>query len=410
MRLPLFIARRYLFAKKSHNVINIISAISTVGMAVGTAALVVILSVYNGFDDLVRSNLSHIEPDILIVPDSGKVFLPDAAFLGRLAEEEAVASVSCILQENVYISYDGRNGIARAKGVDAAYERPDHPLAQSIVDGAYELHRGTVPEALVGLGLAWRMGINPRFLTGIDIWFPARDRSFSISSPAASLENVKVWPAGIFSVTNDIDNNLIVLPLGQMRELLGYEEEVSALEIRTAEGLSSREFRRLIRDLAGELGPGFRVLDRFRQNEALYKMMRSEKAAIFLILIFVLVIIAFNVFGSLSMLIIEKKEDIGTLRNMGATDTLIRRIFVLEGWMISLLGLVAGLAAGLALVLLQQRFGFVRMPGSFLDAPYPVILKLPDIMITATSVAVIGYLVALLPARRTDSGTDGRNY
>ena len=401
MRLPMFIASRYLFAKKSHNVINIISAISAIGMAIGTAALIIILSVYNGFDSLVRSNLSRIEPDILIVPDSGKVFRPAETFLDRLAGESAVASVACVLQENVYITYDGRNGVARAKGVDAAYDQ-GHPMAECIVNGVFELYRGTVPEAVAGVGLAWRMGINPRFLAGIDIWFPARDRPFSIANPAASLESIRVWPAGTFSVSGDADNNLLILPIGEMRELLGYEDEVSALEIRTAENLSAKEQKRLIRSLSAELGPGFRVLDRFRQNEALYKMMRYEKAAIFLILIFILIIIAFNVFGSLSMLIIEKKEDIGTLRSMGATDTLIRRIFILEGWMISLLGMAAGLFAGIVIVLLQQRFGFVHMPGDFLGAPYPVILQAADILIAATSVAAIGYLIALLPVRRSD--------
>lgn len=399
MRLPLFIACRYLFAKKSHNVINIISAISAVGMAIGTAALIIILSVYNGFDSLVRSNLSHIEPDILIVPDSGKVFRPDAAFLERTADDDAVASVARVLQENVYITYDGRNGVARAKGVDDAYGQ-EHPVAECIVDGVFELYHGTVPKAVAGVGLAWRMGINPRFLAGIDIWFPARDRPFSLTNPAASLESIRVWPAGTFSVSGDADNNLILLPIASMRELLGYdEEEVSALEIRTVEGLSAKEMKRLIRSLSDGLGPGYRVLDRFRQNEAMYKMMRYEKAAIFLILIFVLIIIAFNIFGSLSMLIIEKKEDIGTLRSMGATDTLIRRIFILEGWMISLLGMAAGIVAGIAVVLLQKQFGFVRMPGDFMGAPYPVILQVPDILLTAACVAAIGYLIALLPVR-----------
>ena len=246
------------------------------------------------------------------------------------------------------------------------------------------------------------MGFNPRFLTGIDISFPARDRPFSLSNPAASLESIRVWPSGIFSVSNDVDNNLMILPIESMRELLGYPEEVSALEIRTAENTPAREVKRLIRSLSEELGPGFRVLDRYQQNESLYKMMRYEKAAVFLILLFVLIIIAFNIFGSLSMLIIEKKEDIGTLRSLGATDRLIRRIFILEGWMISLLGMVVGLAVGLVLVFLQHRFGFVQMPGSFFAAAYPVIVKVPDIMITATSVAVIGYLIALLPVRRSD--------
>ena len=405
MHLPLFIARRYLFAKKSHNVINIISAISAIGMAVGTAALIVILSVYNGFDSLVRSSLSHVEPDLLIVPDSGKVFVPDETILDEVRHAHSVATVDAILQENVYLSYDGHNGIARAKGVDRAYEARN-PLTGCLVDGAIDLHKGDIPLALVGSGLAYRMGISPRFLPPVEIWFPARDRAFSAANPAASLQSVKVWPGGLFSVNTDIDNNLMVLPIGQMRELLGYTDEVSAVEIRLEEGTSSRELRRLRKDISRQLGPEFRVLDRYRQNESLYKMMRYEKAAVYLILIFVLIIIGFNIFGSLSMLIIEKKEDIGTLQSMGAEDRLIRRVVVLEGWMISLLGLAVGLVAGIAIVLLQQRLGLVKMPGSFMVAAYPVILKPADIIITATSVAVIGYLIALLPVRRSEVKAD----
>lgn len=401
MHLPLFIARRYLFAKKSHNVINIISAISAIGMAVGTAALVVILSVYNGFDSLVRSSLSHVEPDVLVVPDSGKVFIPEGAAFGWIQDHPSVHTVSSILQENVYLSYDGRNGIARAKGVDKVFEE-ENPLADCIVDGETALWYGSVPKALAGIGLAYRMGINPRFIPAIEVYFPARDRAFSAANPAASLKSVKVWPAGIFSVNTDIDNNLIVLPIDKMRELLGYTDEVSGIEIRLKEDTSAKDLRRFIKDLSGQLGAGYRVLDRFRQNESLYKMMRYEKAAVYLILIFVLIIIGFNIFGSLSMLIIEKKEDIGTLRSMGAEDKLIRRIFILEGWLISLLGLAAGLVIGLAVVWVQRRFGLVGMPGNFMVSAYPVILKPLDIVITATSVAVIGYIIALLPVRRSE--------
>ncbi|MBR1405485.1 MAG: ABC transporter permease [Bacteroidales bacterium] len=401
MHLPLFIARRYLFAKKSHNVINIISAISAIGMAIGTAALVVILSVYNGFDSLVRASLSHVEPDLLVVPDSGKVFLPDEEVFDWARSHPAVATVDGVLQENVYLSYDGRTGIARAKGVDRAYEARN-PLAGCLVDGAIALHKGDVPLALVGSGLAYRMGINPRFLPAIEVWFPARDRSFSAANPAASVNSVKVWPGGLFSVNTDIDNNLMVLPIGQMRELLGYTGEVSGMEVRLEEGTSARTLRKVQKELSARLGPGYKVLDRFRQNESLYKMMRYEKAAVYLILIFVLIIIAFNIFGSLSMLIIEKKEDIGTLRSLGAEDRFIRRVFVLEGWMISLLGMAVGLVAGIAIVLLQQKLGLVKMPGSFMVSSYPVILQPLDIIITATSVAVIGYLIALLPVRRSE--------
>ena len=397
MHLPLFIARRYLFAKKSHNVINIISAISAIGMAIGTAALVVILSVYNGFDSLVRSSLSHVEPDLLVVPDSGKVFVPDEEVFDWARNHPAVATVDGILQENVYLSYDGRTGVARAKGVDRAYEARN-PMADCLVDGALALHKGDVPLALVGSGLAYRMGISPRFLPGIEVWFPARDRAFSAANPAASVNSVKVWPGGLFSVNTDIDNNLMVLPIDPMRELLGYTDEVSGMEIRLEEGTPARTLRKVQKELSTRLGPGFKVLDRYRQNEALYKMMRYEKLAIYMILIFIVIIIAFNIYSSLTMLIIEKKDDIGTLRSLGAPEPMTRRIFLLEGWLISLLGLVIGIVLGVAFVLLQQKYGLIRMPGNYIISAYPVILKASDILWTVVGVALVGYLIALLPS------------
>ena len=397
MHLPLFIAGRYLFAKKSHNVINIISAISAIGMAIGTAALIIILSVYNGFDSIVKSSQSNIEPDILIKPAEGKVFLPEGETFDRLCDNPAVASVSRTLEENVYLSYSGQNGVARAKGVDSTYESVS-PLAGKMTEGKFALHHGSVPMAVAGSGLAYRMGMNPRFLPPIEIYFPSRTRRFSASNPASSLEKEKVWPNGIFSVSADIDNDLILVPIETMRSLLGYDDEVSAIEVRMVPGTSQKDTDRLIKELSTDLGGGFRVLDRYRQNESLYKMMRYEKAAVFLILIFVVIIIAFNIFSSLSMLIIEKQEDIGTLRSMGADDRLIHRIFVLEGWLISLAGLAAGLILGLAAVFIQQRYGIIKMPGSFLIEAYPVILKPLDVILSVAGVALIGYLIALIPA------------
>lgn len=396
MNLPLFIARRYLFARKSHNVINIISAISAAGMAVGTAALIIILSVYNGFDSLVRSMLGNVEPDLLVTPARGKVFVPEGDAYNWLYDQESVASVCTVLQESVFISYDGRQGVAVAKGVDSIYEE-ESPLREHLRDGDFILHRGDVPLACVGAGLAYRMGINPRFVAPVEIYYPSRTRNISLGNPAASIDFVHVYPSGVFSVNNDIDESLFIVPIEVMRELLEYTEEVSAVEIRMAAGTPARELARVQDGLAERLGPDYMVSDRFRQNESLYKMMRYEKISIYLILIFVIIIIAFNIFGSLTMLIIEKDEDIGTFLSMGARPALVRRIFVLEGWLISLLGLVAGLAAGIFFVLAQQTFGFIRMPGNFIVRAYPVILSWTDILITAGGVALIGYLIALLP-------------
>lgn len=399
MHLPLFIAGRYLFAKKSHNVINIISAISAVGMAIGTAALIIILSIYNGFDELVKSTLSNVEPDILITPAKGKVFIPNGETFDRIRQNPLIDEYDLILQENVFVDYDGHQGIAKAKGVDSAFEA-ESPLAGHITNGEFSLHKGQLPQMVVGAGLAYKMGMNPAFLASAELYFPIRDRNFSLANPAASIETVRMRPSGIFSVNQQIDDDLMIVPIEEMRKLLGYEEEVSGVEIRLAEGSTAKEIRSAIKHIQKELGPEFKVLDRFRQNPSLYKMMRYEKAAIYLILIFVIIIIALNIFGSITMLIIEKKDDIETYRSLGATDQMLRRTFTLEGWLISLLGLAAGLVVGIGFSLAQQHFGFIKMPGSFLVNAYPVILQWQDVLATIAGVALIGYIIALLPVRR----------
>lgn len=399
MHLPLFIARRYLFAKKSHNVINIISAISAVGMAIGTAALIIILSIYNGFDELVKSTLSNVEPDILITPAKGKVFIPNGETFDRIRQNPLIDEYDLILQENVFVDYDGHQGIAKAKGVDSAFEA-ESPLAEHITNGEFSLHKGQLPQMVVGAGLAYKMGMNPAFLASAELYFPIRDRNFSLANPAASIETVRMRPSGIFSVNQQIDDDLMIVPIEEMRKLLGYEEEVSGVEIRLAEGSTAKDIRSAIKHIQKELGPEFKVLDRFRQNPSLYKMMRYEKAAIYLILIFVIIIIALNIFGSITMLIIEKKDDIETYRSLGATDQMLRRTFTLEGWLISLLGLAAGLVVGIGFSLAQQHFGFIKMPGSFLVNAYPVILQWQDVLAIIAGVALIGYIIALLPVRR----------
>ena len=396
MKLAPFIAKRYLFAKKSHNVINIISAISAIGMAIGTAALIIIMSVYNGFDSLIRSMLSNVEPDLMITPATGKVFVPEGETYDWIYDQPSVKNMCGVLQEQVFINYDGQQGLAKAKGVDWIYE-DETPLKDHIRDGEFKLHRGDVPLASVGAGLAYSMGINPRFVSPIEIYFPSRTRRLSMANPISSIESIKVWPSSIFSVNNEVDAELIILPIEKMSELLEYDDEVSAVEIRLAEGTDGKELKRLQKEISTMLGPDFKVKDRFQQNESLYKMMRYEKAAIYMILIFIIIIIAFNIFGSLSMLIIEKRGDIETLRSLGAQDRLIRRIFVLEGWMISLTGLAAGLVVGTGFALLQQHFGFIKMPGQFIVQAYPVILSWTDILLTVIGVAAIGYIIALLP-------------
>ena len=397
MRLAPFIAGRYLFAKKSHNVINIISAISAIGMAIGTAALIIILSVYNGFDSLIRSMMSTVEPDLLITPSTGKVFIPEGETYDWIYDQPSVKSMCCVLQEQVFINYDGKQGLAKAKGVDWVYE-DESSLKDYITDGEFKLHKGDIPLAVVGAGLAYEMQMNPRFLAPIEIYFPSRTRKISLANPASAIESIRVWPSGLFSVNTDVDKELMILPIAKMQELLEYENEVSGIEIRLTDNSDTKELKRLQKEISSKLGPDFKVKDRFQQNESLYKMMKYEKAAIYMILIFVIIIIAFNIFGSLTMLIIEKRFDIETLKSLGATEKLIKRIFVLEGWMISLAGLAGGLFLGVLFSLLQQWFGFIKMPGHFVVRAYPIILSWTDVMLTAIGVAVIGYLIALIPA------------
>ena len=370
-------------------------------MAIGTAALIIILSVYNGFDSLIRSMMSTVEPDLLITPSTGKVFVPEGEtydwIYDWIYDQPSVKSMCCVLQEQVFINYDGKQGLAKAKGVDWVYE-DESSLKEYITDGEFKLHRGDIPLAVVGSGLAYEMQINPRFLSGIEIYFPSRTRKISLANPASAIEAIKVWPAGLFSVNTDVDKELMILPIEKMQELLEYDNEVSGVEIRLTDEADTKELKRLQKEISRQLGPDFKVKDRFQQNESLYKMMRYEKAAIYMILIFVIIIIAFNIFGSLTMLIIEKRFDIETLRSLGATDRLIKRVFVLEGWMISLAGLAGGLIVGILFSLLQQWFGFIKMPGHFVVQAYPIILSWSDVLLTAAGVASIGYLIALIPA------------
>ena len=395
MKLPLIFAVRYLFSRKSHNVINMISGIGVAGMAIGTAALVIILSVFNGFNSLVGQSLEASDPDFVIRPASGKFFVPDSAVFAPILDDSRIQRLSSVLEEQVFLSYEGRQSLARVKGIDEAAQE-ESPLQESIIDGAWTFHRGAMSAAVAGAALAHSIGLNPRFVTPFEIYYPSRKENISLANPQASLRKVKALTGGVISVNSEIDSKLMLVPIEAMRELLELETEVSSLEIWVTPG-AGEGFEK---ELQAMIGPDLKVLNRFRQEESIYKMMRYEKLAIFLILIFVVIIIAFNIYSSLRMLIIEKEADMGTLRAMGAPDGTIRRIFLMEGWMVSLLGMIIGLIIGVSLVLVQQRFGIIPMPGNFVVQAYPVSLKISDLLWIASGVTVIGYLMALLPSRK----------
>lgn len=392
MNLPLFIAGRYLFARKSHNVINVISAISAAGMAIGTAALILILSVYNGFDRLIEQNVSDLAPDLLLTPADGSArFVPDSALVDRIARDPRVSSVLFTLEDNVFLTYSDRQGIARAKGVEDGFDAAGK-LDKHIYEGVFQLHKGDRAAAVVGSGLASELGIHTRFIDPLILYYPDRNAGISISNPAAGARSESVLPAGLVSISSDTDKSLVIVPLYIMQSLLGTaDSEVSGVEINLKDN-SRKGVRRFRKDYPSEC----RLLDRYQQQPTLFKMMRYEKAAIFLILLFVVIIVALNIFGSLSMLIIEKEDDIATLHALGATDSLARWIFTLEGWLVSLLGMAVGLVAGIVLALLQQHLGIVKLPGNYLVDAYPVAVKPLDILLTAVAVAITGLVISLI--------------
>ena len=396
MNTTFFIARRYLFAKKSHNVINIISIISAAGIAVGCAALVIILSIYNGFDDLLKGMFESYTPDVVVTPDQGKVFTPAEATLAALAAREDVVSVDEILEETVFIKYGDREAIVTARGVDSTYQDVTG-LTKYISQGEFNLKDGEIDQMVLGSTIAHDLRLGMGFMTPLEVYFPSRTARISLADPTSALKKTNLFPAGIIALEKSFDEQYVYMPIDALRKLLEYDKEVSMLEIRlkpetlTADGTISRQTQK---EIAALFGDGFTVKNKYQQNESLYKMMTYEKLAIYLILLFVVLIISCNVFGSLSMLIIEKQDDIEILRSMGADDRTINRIFTTEGWMISLLGAAAGVLIGVLVCLAQQYFHLVKLPGNFIVSYYPVHIKLLDILIVFVSVAAIGYLMS----------------
>lgn len=398
MHISDFIARRYLFAKKSHNVINVISIISAVGIAVGCAALVIILSIYNGFDSVVRSLGDTWTADLLVTPKTGKVFGGSAAHNAALSSDGRIRTCCGILEENVYVRYGEYTAVVTARGVDSLYVAQTG-LKDHITGGEFSLMKGEIPQAVVGRTIALGLRLNTAFLTPLEVYFPSRSQEVDILNPLNSLHRLNMYPSGVVSLEQGFDSKYMFVPRKVLEDLLEYDDEVSSVEIYlTPDGLDKRgmALREIQQEVEKEYGEGYLVRNRQEQNDTLYKLLVYEKTAIYLILLFIIIIISFNIFSSLSMLIIEKKGDTETLRAMGADDKTIRRIFVREGWLISLVGIAAGIFVGLAVCLLQQYFGIVKMPGNFVIEAYPVVIQWQDIVLTALGVGLIGYLVSLL--------------
>jgi ABC-type lipoprotein release transport system permease subunit len=392
--LSLFIAWRYLFAKKSHNVINIISMISVAGLAVGTLALVVVLSVYNGFDGLVESLYHTFDADLRITPAEGKTFSPRTPVFDSLKTLPGIASWSEVLEENVLLEYRDKQDIVTLKGVDSTYEAVT-PLRGKVISGEFELYHGEIEQAVVGRAIVNKLRIGIYFIDPLKVYLPRREGRISLVNPAASLNSDYLYPVGVFAVEQAFDSKYVFVPIAFVRRLADYTDAVSAIEVHLQ---AEADAAVMAGKLRNALGNGFEVKDRYQQNEAIYAMMKTEKAIIYTILIFISIIISCNMLASLAMLIIEKKDDAYTLRCLGAGAKLIRSVFLLEGWMISLCGVVCGVLGGLLLCFLQQQFGIVGMPGNFLVPAYPVTVLWSDVLWVSVSVSAIGFVAALLPA------------
>lgn len=391
MRLSFFIACRYLFSRKSHSVINLISGISSFTVAIPVMAMVILLSVFNGFDTLIRSMYQHFDPAIEVTPVQGKVFSPDSVDLVSLRALPAVTEVSLTLEENALFQYRDRQYIATMKGVDSLFTQVV-PIAEMVVQGEYALKFGDIDQAILGQGIAYVLSVNPMLTTPLEIYMPRRGRTVSYL-PLDMYRQDEVFPAGVFALDGETDSKYVLVPLDFARGVLEYNNrEVSALAIGLQDGADMNRARE---EIAAIVGDQFRVKTRYQQKAELYRLMQMEKWGIYFIILLVLVIASFGTVGSLIMIIIDKKKDTETLVTLGADTGFIRRIFIREGLLISGGGTLLGLLLGILICVLQQQFGLVRMAGaSFLIDAYPVEMRWTDLVGVVVSVAVINYGIA----------------
>lgn len=396
MNFPFYIARRYVFAKKSHNAINIIAVISITGIAVGTMAFIIVLSVFNGFDSVVRDLFNTFYADFEVVPETGKTFVPDEAELEKIRSTENIISLARIVEENALLMYGSRQTVATVRGVSDEYHEVTG-IDTMIWDGEYKLKEGSVPFAVIGRGIKYMLNIEIDFFESIKIIVPRRTEKISLD-PNRSLNTKYIQPAGFFASQPEVEAKYVIVPLDFARNLFDYNKEISALEVKVAPGAN---LSRVQKELQNIVGDELRVKNRIQQNDLLYKTMRSEKWAIFFILAFILLVASFNVVGTLSMLIIEKKNDIQTLQHLGLTMQKIKRTFILEGAIISLIGAFTGLVIGSTVCLLQQEFGLVKLQGAeaFIIDAYPVKIMLQDLLLVLLSVSAIGFFASWYPVR-----------
>lgn len=395
MNFPLLIARRYLFAKRSTNAINIIAGISVFGIAIGTAALVLILSVFNGFEDLLSGLFGHFNPQIKVTPAKGKTFEPDSLAMTQLRALPGVLYLSETLEEIAFFEYDGSQDFGVLKGVDDLFARVNN-IDSTIREGEYRLEIDDRNCAVMGAGVRNKLSVNvENVLSAMTIYMPTGEATGVLDKP---FKTHSVYPVGTFAIQQDFDNQYVLTNLAFMRELLDVPPgTVSALEIKCTSKTEVAEVKSQIRSILGE---GFTVKDEYEQNEAFFKVMQLEKWMGFAITSLMLVLMAFNTIGALWMIVLDKQKDISVLKSMGATDRTVHRIFLLEGLLLTLLGMGIGLVLAIALYFIQITYGIVSIPQGFLVESYPIAMRASDFIPVILTVVGIGLLAALPPAQR----------
>ncbi|ASB49298.1 ABC transporter permease [Alkalitalea saponilacus] len=399
MTLAIRIAIRYLFAKKSQNIINIISWISVIGILTGSLGLLLVLSVFNGLHGLIGSFFSTFDPDFKIEPERGKVFSIDSIDYRGLVAIDGVEAATMVMEDHVLFRFSNRQVPGRILGVDDSFNQVS-AIDTIIVDGEFRLQYNNMPEAVVGYALASQLALRMNFVTPLMMYAPERSGRINPARPDQAFRSQYAQPSGMFMVNQiDYDAGYVIIHINQARELLDYDENtVSWIGVRVADGVRQESVRQRLQN---HLGEHFTVKNREEQHDTFFRMMKVEKLMSYLILSFILLIAIFNVIGTLSMLIFEKKESIATLRSMGATRQLINKIFLFEGWLISLAGMTGGILLGVLLVWLQQTYGLLRFQGgeAFVVDAYPVILRWVDVLTVFLTVSITGFLAAWYPVR-----------
>lgn len=396
MKLSLFIASRYLISKKKQNIINIISAISAGGIVVGTLALVIVLSVFNGFTDLVGTFFSSFDPDLKITPAEGKVFNPQTAEFEKIRNNPDIIHYAEVMEDVALLKYGTQIYPAVVKGVPDHYTQ--YTLIDSlIIDGKFMLKDQDINYTVVGQGVAYNLGLRPEYPEPLQVFVPKKGKQV-VLNPSAAVSSGLVYPSGVFAVLEEIDSKYILVSNEFAARLFESGTMVSAVELAIKPGADSKKVQKEIETL---LGDSFHVKNKYQQHDLIYKTMQSEKWVAYLILVFILIIASFNILGSLSLLIIDKKDDIMILQSMGADNQLISRIFLFEGWLISIIGAFAGTILGLLICWLQITFEIVPLAsnGSFLITAYPVRVVFTDILYILLVVLLIGFLASWYPVK-----------